>query len=174
MRALIARDALELASKVVGEGCRRGISLGTAESCTGGLVAAALTSVPGASETFMGSVVSYDPAVKIAVLGVDPSTVEVDGVVSSRCAKEMAQGARRALSVDIAVSVTGIAGPGGAEPGKPVGTVWFGIASPWRTRTLCRHLKGGREAVRKGAVKVALGLLHEEMLELSSRRLGRD
>ena len=130
--------------------------LGTAESLTGGLVAAALTGVPGSSETVRGGVVSYVNDVKHGVLGVPRETLERHGAVSAETARAMAQGARRDLGADIAVSVTGIAGPGGAEPGKPVGTVWIGRADASLTCARCCHFPGTREEVRLLAVRAAL------------------
>lgn len=155
-----ARELVELAAG-------RKVSLGTAESCTGGLVAGALTAVPGSSAVVRGGVVSYAIDVKRAVLGVSDQILDAPGVgaVSSECAAAMAQGARRVLSADVAVSVTGIAGPGGAEPGKPVGTVWMGLATKAGTRTQLFCFKGSREEVRAQAVEAALGLLREGVME---------
>lgn len=149
----------------------RGLSLtlGTAESCTGGLVSAALTAVPGSSDVVRGSVVSYAVAVKRAVLGVcgdvldDPSL----GAVSDACARQMATGARSVLGCDVAVSVTGIAGPGGEEPGKPVGTVWMGISSRRGERAILFTFDGDRAEVRHEAVRQAVRLLREELVEMS-------
>ena len=141
----------------------RGVTLGSAESCTGGMIAAALTAIPGSSESFVGGIVSYWADVKQAILGVSAETIERHGVVSSQTAAAMAQGARRALGCDYAVSTTGIAGPTGAEPGKPVGTVWFGIAGPSGTRTITTCLGTSRDEVRGLAVHTALSLLLEEL-----------
>jgi len=107
----------------------RGLRLATAESCTGGLVADRITDIPGASDYFAGGVVAYANAVKTQHLGVAPGTLERHGAVSRETVLEMARGARRLLSADIAVSVSGIAGPGGGLPGKPVGTTWTGLAA---------------------------------------------
>lgn len=130
-----------------------------AESCTGGGVGAAITSVPGASEVFAGSVVSYSNDVKRSVLGVDAKSLERFGAVSSEVACEMASGARRLMKTDLAVSVTGIAGPGGGSEEKPVGLVWFGISSAAGTRTEKAIFQGGRDAVRAQAVMHAIGML---------------
>lgn len=108
----------------------RSMTLAAAESCTGGLVADRLTNVPGSSDYFVGGVVAYANSVKTQTLGVLPETIERHGAVSRETALEMARGARMLLTADIAVSVTGIAGPGGGLPGKPVGTTWIGLAAP--------------------------------------------
>ena len=147
----------------------RGLSLGTAESCTGGLVSACLTAVPGSSDVVRGGVVSYAIEVKRSVLGVsrevldDPSL----GAVSAECAEQMAAGARRVLGCDVAVSVTGIAGPGGAEPGKPVGTVGFGVSAPRGASSRLELFAGGRDEVRHAAVRTAIRLLREAVMEKS-------
>lgn len=147
-----------------------GVTVGTAESCTGGLVAGCLTAVPGSSAVVRGGVVSYAIPVKRAVLGVTEEVVETPGVgvVSGACAEQMAEGARRVLGCDVAVSVTGIAGPGGEEPGKPVGTVWLGLSTPHETRAERRLFAGDRTAVRLAAVCRAVELLHEGVVETSA------
>lgn len=168
-------DAMwEMAAQVIRDASAQGIRLGTAESCTGGLVAGALTAVPGSSAVVRGGIVSYDPDVKHDVLGVHRAIIDDPalGVVSYDCAIEMCDGARKVLSCDVAVSVTGIAGPGGAEPGKPVGTVWFGLATPKHTRAECCCFAGDRAAVRERAVIHALELLREGIEELSNVALG--
>ena len=144
-----------------------GLTLGCAESCTGGLVAGALTAVAGSSDVMRGGVVSYAIAVKRAVLGVSAEVLDAPGVgaVSGECATQIAEGARRVLGCDVAVSVTGIAGPGGAEPGKPVGTVWMGLATPRGTRAERFCFAGGRDEVRRAAVAAALALLREGSVE---------
>jgi PncC family amidohydrolase len=106
--------------------CKR--TLATAESCTGGLVADRITNVPGSSEYFWGGIVAYAYEAKVALLGVSWDTLRTHGAVSREVVMEMARGARVALDVDIAVSVSGIAGPGGGLPGKPVGTTWVGLS----------------------------------------------
>ena len=147
----------------------RGLSLGTAESCTGGLVSACLTAVPGSSDVVRGGVVSYAVAVKRAVLGVSCEVLEDPalGAVSRECAEQMAAGARRVLGCDVAVSVTGIAGPGGAEPGKPVGTVWFGVSASCGASSRLELFAGGRDEVRHAAVRTAIRLLREAVMEKS-------
>ena len=151
--------ATEFASEVLDAARAKGLKLGTAESCTGGLVEASLTAVPGSSDVVMGAVGSYACSVKSALLGVSDQTLASVGAVSSECAAEMAEGARKALGADVAVSVTGIAGPGGAVPGKPVGLVWFGLATPAGTTTACETFAGDRSEVRLQSVMRALELL---------------
>ena len=108
----------------------RGVKLATAESCTGGLIADRITDVPGSSEYFIGGIVAYAYEAKVALLGVSWDTLHMYGAVSRETVLEMARGARKALSVDLAVSVSGIAGPSGGLPDKPVGTTWIGLSTP--------------------------------------------
>jgi nicotinamide-nucleotide amidase len=143
-----------------------GLSLATAESCTGGLVAARLTSVPGASDVFRGGVVSYDDEVKHARLGVGEETLAVHGAVSAETAAEMSVGAREALGADVAVSTTGIAGPGGGTPQKPVGLVYLDASDPERELGRELNLPGDREAVRRRATAAALHLLREVLTQI--------
>ncbi len=152
-----------LAAEVLERARNRGATLGTAESCTGGLVAATLTAIPGSSEVVRGGVVSYWAEVKRDVLGVPEDVIETFGVVSEQCARAMAEGAARVLGCDYTVSTTGIAGPGGAEPGKPVGTVCFGLHTPQGDRTLTTSRRSSRDEVRSLAVRTALRLLLEEL-----------
>ena len=143
-----------------------GLTLGAAESCTGGLVAARLTSVPGSSDVFRGGVVAYDNEVKHAQLGVSEETLAAHGAVSAETASAMALGARESLGVDVAVSVTGIAGPGGGTPEKPVGLVFLNASG--RGAELARELNlpGDREAVRRRATAAALHLLRELLTQI--------
>jgi nicotinamide-nucleotide amidase len=145
---------------VVLELCRgRSLTLATAESCTGGLVAARLTSVPGSSDVFVGGVVAYANAVKEAELGVPASVLEAHGAVSSETAAAMARGARERLGADLAVSVTGIAGPGGGTPEKPVGLVYLCASGPDGERVQDFVVTGDRETVRGRAAVAALHLV---------------
>ena len=137
----------------------QGLTCATAESCTGGGVGHAITAVPGSSAVYLGGVVSYDNSVKMNVLGVSPNTLNTVGAVSSECAAQMAEGVRKLLKADIAVSITGIAGPDGGTDEKPVGTVWFGLATKDRTRTEHALFIGDRETVREKAITHALGML---------------
>lgn len=160
-----------LAEVVVHEAVRQGVTLATAESCTGGLVSGAITSVPGSSDAHNGGIVSYANSVKTGVLGVSPQVLATVGAVSEECAQQMAEGARRALGTTYAVSTTGIAGPGGGTPDKPVGTVCFGLATPTGTRTYRKVWKGGTRAdVRARAVSFALDLLRRQLFGLSLER----
>lgn len=139
-------------------------SVATAESCTGGMVSKFLTDVAGSSEVFLGSVVSYANSVKENVLGVSSETLEKYGAVSENTAKEMAEGVRRVMKSDIALSTTGIAGPGGGTPEKPVGTVCFGITSDKGTKTYTKHFGEtlSRHEIRHKATEFALSLITEE------------
>ena len=131
----------------------------TAESCTGGGVGYAITAVSGSSAVFWGGVISYDNSVKHSVLGVPEEVLATKGAVSPECAAAMADGARRRLNTDLAVSITGIAGPGGGSAEKPVGLVWFGVASKSGTITDKKVFSGDREPVRTAAIEHALQLL---------------
>lgn len=137
-----------------------GWSLGTAESLTGGLLAATVVGVPGASSVFAGSVVAYATTVKVSVLGIDPDLVRRAGTVDEQVAAEMASGARRVLDVDVALATTGVAGPGPSE-GHPAGTVWVACATPREVTTRVVTLSGERAEVRSGAVLAALALGRE-------------
>jgi nicotinamide-nucleotide amidase len=121
---------MEICEKLVLALKERGLTISTAESCTGGMVAKAITDVSGASQVFWGGVVSYDNSVKMNVLGVEKEVLEKYGAVSHECAEQMAAGARRVLGTDYAIATTGIAGPDGGTPEKPAGTVWIAVASP--------------------------------------------
>ena len=137
----------------------RGMTCATAESCTGGGIGSAITAISGSSAVYLGGVVSYANEVKSGVLGVKEDTLSKFGAVSSETATEMAVGAKRLTGADIAVSVTGIAGPGGGSAEKPVGLVWFGLASDSGVRTEKALFCGDRARVRKQAVVHALGML---------------
>jgi len=138
----------------------RGCMLATAESCTGGLVAAALTAVPGSSAWFERGFVTYSNEAKTAMLGVPAEVITRHGAVSEETATAMARGAVRASAAQWSVAVTGIAGPGGASPGKPVGTVCFAWANSDTVASLRLQLTGDRAAIREASVQVALeGLL---------------
>jgi nicotinamide-nucleotide amidase len=156
---LFAWDDRPVAELVL-DRCRAlGLTLATAESCTGGLVAARLTEVPGSSDVFVGSVVSYSNGVKLETLGVPPEILERHGAVSEEAAAAMAAGARRALGVDVAVAVTGVAGPGGGTDEKPVGLVYLHAEAPSGTARRRVVLPGDREAVRARATTLALHVL---------------
>lgn len=153
----------ELAASVVQHAREQGVTIATAESCTGGLVAGTITSVAGSSDVFEGSVVSYSNQVKMKSLGVDVDVLDSFGAVSEAVACQMAEGARSQLGVDYAVSLTGIAGPGGGSADKPVGTVWIGIASARGSFAELHRFDGDRSSVREHAVIAALFLLDKAM-----------
>lgn len=135
----------------------RGETLATAESCTGGLIAAALTSIAGSSAVVMAGFVTYSNDAKVRMVGVKPATLDAHGAVSEAVAREMAEGALVQAKVDIALSCTGIAGPGGATPGKPVGLVFIGCARRGAPTVVERYVFGGdRSAVRAATVAAAL------------------
>ena len=136
-----------------------GLTCAPAESCTGGGVGSAITAVPGSSAVFAGGVISYANDVKERVLGVPAETLVTVGAVSSETAAQMAKGVRELLRVDLAVSLTGIAGPDGGSAEKPVGLVWFGLATSSGIRTEKAIFRGDRARVRAQAVTHALGML---------------
>jgi nicotinamide-nucleotide amidase len=149
-----------VASQLLGQRRR----LVTAESCTGGWVAKACTDLPGSSNWFLGGVVAYDNSLKTGLLGIEPRLLASEGAVSQAVVREMATGAIGRLGGDVALAVSGIAGPDGGSPGKPVGTVWFAWAlrhdDRLEVRTALEVLEGDREAVRRQAIACALrGLL---------------
>jgi nicotinamide-nucleotide amidase len=160
-------DLARLATRVGAMLIDRERRLVAAESCTGGWIAKVLTDIPGSSAWFLGGVVAYSNTLKQALLGVRPSTLAAHGAVSEATAREMAVGALETLGGQIAVAVTGIAGPDGGQPGKPVGTVWFGWA--WReageieTRIALATFVGDREAVRRQTVERSL----HELIDLN-------
>ena len=158
------RELLGLAQRVGRRLLREGNRVSTAESCTGGWIAKTLTDVPGSSQWFEEGFVTYGNGAKTRRLGVARTTLDRQGAVSRATATAMALGALKQARAQVAVAVTGIAGPGGAVPGKPVGTVWFcwaeRHAGGTRTRTERRRFRGGREEVRRKTVRLALrGLL---------------
>jgi PncC family amidohydrolase len=136
-------------------------TVATAESCTGGAVAARIASISGSSAYYLGSVVSYSNEVKHNVLGVSWSVLEERGAVSAECARAMATGARKAIGSDVAVSTTGIAGPMGGTPRKPVGLVYIGIAAPTWLEAFEFHFEGDRGRVIEQSVQQALTQLLE-------------
>ena len=148
-------------AEIISALAKRGRTLCTAESCTGGLMSAAVTAVPGASAVFLGGVAAYAYSAKERILGVRPDTLLAQGAVSEAVAREMASGARAAFGADYAVAVTGIAGPGGGMPGKPVGLVWIAVEGPDRALARSFVFPGDRAAVRAASVEEALKLLKE-------------
>jgi nicotinamide-nucleotide amidase len=139
--------------------------LGVAESCTGGMVAERVTSIPGASNSFIGGVVAYADVVKTAALKVPIETLEAHGAVSEETVRAMAEGAQRLFSADCTIAVTGIAGPGGGTPDKPVGTVWLAGRVHTATRAVKRVFPGDRDEIRRRATQAALDLLRRLLAE---------
>jgi len=151
-----AAEVANLVARVAADMRARGWMLATAESCTGGLIAGACTDLAGSSHWFEGGIVSYGNAAKTRLLGVPAALIERHGAVSEPVARAMAEGARARLGVDLAVAVTGIAGPGGGSTDKPVGTVWLAWAGPLGVQTRREHLAGDRAGVRLATVACAL------------------
>ncbi len=164
LRALVGdrvygEDAADLATVVL-DLCRaRGWRLAVAESCTGGLLGGRLTAPPGASDVFEGGVIAYDNRVKIALLGVDPAVLDQHGAVSEPVARQMASGVRARLGTDVGVAITGVAGPSGGTPEKPVGTVWLAADVAGAVRAVRVHLVGDRAEIRWRATQGALDLV---------------
>lgn len=149
-------DPLEI---VIGDKLReRGLRLALAESCTGGLVGHRLTNIPGSSTYYMGSVTAYAYEAKVRLLGVTWTTLEKHGAVSAETVSEMALGARRSLASDVAIAISGIAGPGGGMPGKPVGLVWMAISAANGIWTRKFNFEGDRVAVKEQAAEEGLKL----------------
>jgi len=156
-------DTLKLAEAVLAVCRSRNWYVATAESCTGGLVAAALTAIPGASEVVDRGFVTYSNKAKIELLGVPQETIAAHGAISAETAAAMARGAVVRAGVDLAVSVTGIAGPGGSTPEKPLGLVYLGVARKGGAARVERRIfSGDRAAVRHAALGLALELLLAE------------
>ncbi|NLV59282.1 MAG: CinA family protein [Clostridiales bacterium] len=156
---------MPLCREVVNLAARKGQTLGTAESLTGGMIASSLAAVSGASQVLMGGIVSYDPRIKRELLGVSQEIIDHPGVVSAPCALQMALGAREKLGVDLAVSATGLAGPGGGTPEIPVGTVFICVCGQGSSRVEELHFSGNRQEVRKAATLKALHMLLEELMQ---------
>lgn len=153
-------------AEIVLELCRsQGLSLAVAESCTGGLVASRLTAVPGASDVFAGGVVAYGNEVKVGALGVPLGLIEAHGAVSAEVASAMAHGVRGRLGSDVAVAVTGVAGPAGATPEKPVGLVFVHAVGPEGERSVLTELPGDRAMVRGRATATALHLVRRLLIQ---------
>lgn len=150
--------------KIIQAATKKGITITTAESCTGGMVAAALTSGSGASVVFETGFVTYANSAKTKLLGVPEALIKKHGAVSKEIAKAMAEGARRKSGATIAVSITGIAGPSGGSAKKPVGTVFIAVAAPQKTSVKKYRFSGTRAQIRKQATEKALDLLCEFVL----------
>ena len=150
------RETLALINGLAQALKERGLVCATAESCTGGLIGAALTSVSGSSEWYVGGVISYANSVKTGLLGVNEAALEAHGAVSEPVVRGMALGACRVTSADVACAVSGVAGPGGGTPEKPVGTVWIGWSKHGETRAEKFHVHGDRDSVRTQTVTEAI------------------
>jgi nicotinamide-nucleotide amidase len=168
---IFGRDG-ETLEGVVGDLLRvHGQTLAVAESCTGGLLAGRITDIAGSSEYFLGAAVTYANAAKVQILSVDPATIERHGAVSEETAREMAAGVRRRFSASIGVSVTGIAGPGGGTPEKPVGTVHLGLDSADGAHEHKKLLlPGERSLIRRWTTSVALSMVRRHLLALGRGR----
>ncbi len=146
----------------------KNLKLSCAESCTGGLLSASITSVPGASAIFPGSIVSYANEIKIKLLGITPETLKEKGAVSDVCAEQMARGVADLMGSDLAISITGVAGPDGGTEQKPVGTVWFGFfcrGDSW-TETMC--FSGDRQDIRRQSAEFAMQILINRCIKLGN------
>jgi len=165
------QDTLEL---VAGRALKAaGWTVGLAESCTGGMIAARLTNVPGSSEYFLGSVVAYSNDAKMELLGVPADLLAVHGAVSAPVAEAMAEGAKRRLGASLGVSVTGIAGPGGGTPEKPVGLVFIGLARDGGTEVHRLQLGGDRDRIRWHTTQAALDLIRRHAQQAAAARQGQ-
>ena len=146
------------------------LTVTTAESCTGGLMASRLTAVPGASECYNEGYITYAIPSKIRLLGMDPDIIDTYGVVSEECASAMATGALKTAKADYALSSTGIAGPGGGDEAHPVGLVFLACASPEGVRVEKHIFRGDRNEVQRQAAKRAIGMLYEALFSGSEQK----
>jgi nicotinamide-nucleotide amidase len=167
-----ARDDQDLAAVLLDECRARGLTLAVAESCTGGMVGERITAIPGSSDVFLGGVVAYADAAKEALLEVPRRILEAHGAVSAQTAEAMAVGARKRFGASLAVSVTGIAGPGGGSDAKPVGLVWFGAAGPDGSNSAHFIFPGTRPEIRSRATQFALWDLLRRAKSAGSARHG--
>ncbi len=158
-------DAETLGEVVVGLLRARGMTISTAESCTGGMVSVLITDIPGSSEVYVGGAVTYSNALKTRLLDVSEDLLAEHGAVSEACARAMAEGARTRFGTDLAISITGVAGPGGGSVDKPVGTVHFALATPTNTLHKLQRLRPPRDAVRRAAARTALDMMRSWLLE---------
>jgi nicotinamide-nucleotide amidase len=171
---LFARDDERSVEEIVLDLCRDlGLTLATAESCTGGLIGARLTEIPGSSDVYVGGVIAYANEVKERRLGVPPEVLRRHGAVSAEVAAAMASGARTELGADLAVADTGIAGPGGGTAEKPVGLVYLAVEGPGGERTLRFQLPGDRESVRTRATVLALHVLRRFLTRSDTKQAER-
>jgi nicotinamide-nucleotide amidase len=162
---MFPQDMLSEAEALLAGARLRGWRITTAESCTGGLIAGLLTAIGGSSDVVDGGAVTYSNTAKTRVLGVPAETIAAEGAVSEAVAQAMAAGARAAAGVDLAIAVTGVAGPGGGTAAKPVGLVWFGLATPNGVSAESRIFAGDRTAVRMATVRHAVAMLRGALRE---------
>jgi len=164
---MLPEATLDQARNLLAQMDAKGMTLATAESCTGGLIAAALTAIAGSSSVVMAGFVTYSNDAKQKMIGVSPESLSQHGAVSAEVARAMAEGARARAGVSLALSCTGIAGPGGATPGKPVGLVFIGCARDGASTLVERHVfPGDRAAVREATVAAALDLARRSVTGL--------
>ncbi len=172
--ALFATDERHVDALVAELLLDAGATLAVAESCTGGGLGARLTAIPGASAWFLGGAITYADTAKVALLGVDPAIIAAHGAVSAECATAMATGARAALGATWALSITGIAGPDGGSPEKPVGLVFVGLAGPDGVVAAEHRFRGNREVIRHRAQTAALHHLRTALLQWSGASIGTE
>jgi nicotinamide-nucleotide amidase len=146
---------------------RKGLTLGVVESATGGLISHRITNIPGSSDYYQGSITAYSNQVKVKVVGVKEATLNRHGAVSAQVAEEMAGGGRKVLGADVCIADTGIAGPGGAEPGKPVGLFYIGLSHKGGTYSRKHNFSGDREQNKQSAAEAALEWLKEYLAGLT-------
>ena len=155
--------------EIVGDLLRRsGFRLSVAESCTGGLLGHRLTNIPGSSDYFLGGVISYANQAKVELLGVSEETLTRHGAVSRQTVEEMANGARDRFGTEVALAISGVAGPGGGTEEKPVGLVWIGLSAPGAEQARKLEFDGSREQIKAQAAEAALQLLYDYLTALSA------
>ena len=162
---MFPHDMLAEAEALLTAARARGWRITTAESCTGGLIASLLTAIGGSSDVVDGGAVTYSNAAKTRMLGVPAGMIAEHGAVSEAVARAMAEGARASAGVDLAVAVTGVAGPGGGTAAKPVGLVWFGLAGPDGLIVESQIFPGDRTAIRMATVRHAVAMLRAQLTE---------
>ncbi|MCQ2091556.1 MAG: CinA family protein [Fibrobacter sp.] len=166
--AELQNEIQKLASDIKDSLVKRGEMLATAESCTGGLVASHIVDIPGSSAILAGGIVAYQNEIKESLLEVPSGILNTVGAVSAETVKAMAEGARKKFKCEWAVATSGIAGPGGAVPGKPVGTVWMAVANSQKTETFCEIFSGNRTEIREKSVYRVLCKLFFEIITRKS------
>ncbi len=166
----MSKEALELSARLGNVLRSKGLKVASAESCTGGLIAHLITAIAGSSDYYNGSVVSYANEVKTNVLKVSNETLLQHGAVSEPVVRQMAEGVRKLMNVDLAVATSGIAGPSGGTPEKPVGTVWMAISTPVSTQAQCFHFGTDRQKNIEAAATAALQWLLETAETLNQIR----